>query len=91
MSDLLCKSLKTTRIDASVWRDRGEGLSFCGGKYIHGLTLKDQAESVFEDVVRIKFHSLVPADIPVYGFVYDVIFRQVLEVLAANADGWAKR
>jgi len=41
-------------------------------KYINWLTIKDQAQSVLEDVQRIKAHPLVPSDIPVYGYIYDV-------------------
>ncbi|MGR9105295.1 MAG: beta-class carbonic anhydrase [Gammaproteobacteria bacterium] len=72
MRDLLASSLKTASIDASGWHDSGEGPGSAEGKYIDWLTIKDQATSIREDVNRIKSHALVPADIPVYGYLYDV-------------------
>jgi len=89
MSDLLSKSLKTASVDATGWHDSCEGPGCCEGKYINWLTIKDQVESVLEDVVRIKSHPLVPADIPVYGFIYDVKSGRLLEVPAATEAGRA--
>jgi carbonic anhydrase len=89
MSDLLSKSLKTASVDATDWHDDGEGPGCCEGKYINWLTIKDQAESVLEDVARIKSHPLVPADIPVYGFIDDVKSGRLLEVSAATEAGRA--
>lgn len=87
MSDLLSKSLKTASVDSSGWHDCCEGPGSTDGKFINWLTIKDQAESVTEDVVRIKSHPLVPADIPVYGFIYDVKSGQLIEVPSATAAG----
>lgn len=87
MTDLLNKSLKTASIDSSGWHDCCEGPGSCEGKYINWLTIKDQAESVLEDVVRIKSHPLVPSDIPVYGFIYDVKSGKLIEVPAATDAG----
>jgi len=90
MSDLLSKSLKTASVDSSGWHDCCEGPGSTDGKFINWLTIKDQAESVTEDVVRIKSHPLVPASIPVYGFIYDVKTGQLVEVPAATAAGRAE-
>ncbi len=89
MCDLLSKSLKTASIDADGWHDCGEGPGCCEGKYINWLTIEDQAESVLEDVVRIRSHPLVPAEIPIYGFIYDVKSGRLLEVSAATVLGRA--
>ncbi|MCQ8103610.1 carbonic anhydrase [Methylomonas sp. SURF-2] len=89
MSDLLSKSLKTASVDSSGWHDCGEGPGCTDGKFINWLTIKNQAESVTEDVARIKSHPLVPANIPVYGFIYDVKTGQLIEVPAATAAGRA--
>jgi carbonic anhydrase len=89
MTDLLGQSLKTASVDSSGWHDSGEGPGSTEGKYINWLTIKDQAESVLEDVVRIKSHPLVPADIPVYGYIYDVKTGRLLEVPAATEAGRA--
>lgn len=89
MTGLLASSLKTASIDSSGWHDCGEGPGCTEGKYINWLTIKDQAESVLEDVLRIKSHPLVPADIPVYGYIYDVKSGKLIEVPAATAAGRA--
>lgn len=84
MRDLLSSSLKTATVDADGWHDCCEGNGSTEGKYIAWLTIKDQAQSVAEDVARIKSHPLVPKDIPVYGYIYDVKSGQLIEVKDAN-------
>ncbi len=71
MGDLLASSLKTASIDESGWHDSGEGPGTADGKFIQWLTISDQAQSVTEDVKRIRSNSMVPADIPIYGYIYD--------------------
>jgi carbonic anhydrase len=90
MSDLLASSLKTASVDATGWHDSGEGPGSTDGKYINWLTIKNQAESVLEDVKRIKSHPLVPGEIPVYGYVYDVKTGRLIEVPEATAAGQAR-
>ena len=63
MGDLLASSLKTASIDESGWHDSGEGPGTADGKFIQWLTISDQAQSVTEDVKRIRSNSMVPADI----------------------------
>lgn len=87
MGDLLASSLKTASVDATGWHDCCEGGGSPEGKYINWLTIKDQAQSVLEDVVRIKSHPLVPKDIPVYGYIYDVRSGRLIEVPEATAAG----
>ena len=50
----------------------GSRIGSAEGRYVRWLTIKDQADSVAEDVCRIRAHPLVPRDIPIYGYVYDV-------------------
>ncbi|MGZ8137100.1 MAG: beta-class carbonic anhydrase [Methylococcaceae bacterium] len=69
------------------WHDRSEGQDSIEASYINWLTIKDQARSVLEDVVRIKSHPLVPSNIPVYGYIYDVKSGKLLEVPEATAAG----
>jgi carbonic anhydrase len=87
MSDLLASSLKTASVDATGWHDCCAGGGSTDGKYINWLTIKDQAQSVLEDVQRIKAHALVPSDIPVYGYIYDVKSGRLIEVPEATAAG----
>lgn len=81
MRDLLGRSLKTATIDASGWHDTGPGPGSTEAKYIDWLTIKDQATSIREDVERIKAHPLVPSEIPVYGYLYDVKTGKLNNVL----------
>lgn len=89
MSDLLSKSLETSTVDASGWHDVGKGPGSTDGKFINWLTIKNQAESVTEDVNRIRRSVLVPSSIPIYGFVYDVKTGKLIEVPEAMAAGRA--
>jgi carbonic anhydrase len=44
------------------------------------LTISDNAKSVVADVRRIRNHPLVPGNIAVHGFIYDVKSGKLLEV-----------
>jgi carbonic anhydrase len=87
MRGLLNSSLKTASIDADGWHDCCEGHGSTEAKYIDWLTIKNQEQSVLEDVVRIKSHPLVPSNIPVYGYIYDVKSGKLIEVPEATAAG----
>jgi len=87
MRDLLASSLKTATVDAAGWHDSGEGPGSAEGHYIDWLTIKDNARSVVEDVTRIRNHPLVPATIPIYGYIYDVATGELVEVPDASAVG----
>ncbi|QBQ55362.1 beta-class carbonic anhydrase [Nitrosococcus wardiae] len=87
MNDLLSSSLKTAALDGNGWHDTGPGPGSPEGKYINWLTIKDQAQSVLEDVKRIRQHPLVPADIPIYGYIYDVKTGKLMEIPEATAAG----
>jgi carbonic anhydrase len=89
MSRLLATSLKTATLDQSGWRDTGQGPGSTEGNYINWLTFADNAKSVVEDVRRIRNHPLVPNDIPIYGYIYDVRSRRLVEVPEATAAGKA--
>ncbi len=72
MRELLAQSLETATIDESGWHDTGGGPGSHEGDYIDWLTFSDNAESVIADVERIRNHPLVPDEIPVHGYIYDV-------------------
>jgi carbonic anhydrase len=86
---LLANSLQTATIDASGWRDVGSGGGSEEAEFIDWLTFKDLEESVVIDVKRIRNHPLVPADIPIYGYIYDVKTGKLVEVPEATAVGKA--
>jgi carbonic anhydrase len=87
--DLLASSLKTASVDENGWHDSGEGPGSTEGEFIDWLTFKDETSSVLTDVRRIRNHPLVPGDITIYGFVYDVRTGRLLEAPGANAAGAA--
>lgn len=87
MRGLLKSSLETAVLDASGFRDVGPGPGSSEGDYIDWLTIKNQEESVVDDVRRIRNHPLVPRDIPIYGFIYDVRTGRLNEVKEAVAVG----
>lgn len=89
MADLLNSSLETASIGAAGWQDTGTGPGSPEGRYINWLTFADNAQSVVEDVQRIKSHSLVPDGIPVYGYIYDCKTGQLVEVPEATEAGRA--
>ena len=89
MSELLEKSLETSCVDATGWHDIGKGPGSTDGKYIEWLTISDQEKSVVADVSRIKGNSMVPSDIPIYGYIYDCKTGQLVEVPAATKAGRA--
>lgn len=89
MRGLLAKSLKTSTIDASGWHDSGQGSGSKEATFIDWLTIGDQAESVCADVQRIRNHPLVPREIPIYGYIYDVKTGNLVEVPEATKIGKA--
>ena len=87
MRKLLRSSLKTASIDASGWHDAGGGGGSTEGEHISWLTIANLEQSVTEDVQRIRNHPLVPGDIPIYGYIYDVRSGKLTEVPDATAAG----
>ncbi len=80
MRGLLASSLYTSSVDETGWHDTGAGPGSTEGNHISWLTIKDLAQSVKEDVNRIKNHPLVPNDIPVHGYIYDCGTGKINEV-----------
>ena len=85
--DLLANSLETAALDANGFHDVGAGPGSAEGNYIDWLTISDSARSVVEDVTRIRSHPLVPARIPIYGYIYDVATGRLVEVPEATQVG----
>src|SRR6056297_1076538 len=80
MGDLLSQSLDTASLDEYGWHDSNAGGGSREGKYINWLTFKNNAQSVVEDVERIRSSPLVPDTIPIYGFIYDCKTGRLVEV-----------
>jgi carbonic anhydrase len=86
---LLANSLDTAALTERGFQDIGNGPGSRVGEFIEWLTIKDQAQSVRDDVARIREHPLVPANIAIYGYIYDVKSGKLLEVAEATEIGKA--
>lgn len=89
MRKLLKHSLKTAQLGKDGWHDVGKGPGSPEADFVDWLTIADQREAVIEDVQRIRSHPLVPHDIPIYGFIYDVTSGRMIEVPEATKLGKA--
>jgi len=84
---LLANSLETAELGADGFRDVGKGPGSAEGQFIDWLTIKNTKQAVVDDVTRIRQHPLVPRNIPVYGYVYDVKTGKLVEVEEATRAG----
>jgi carbonic anhydrase len=80
IGELLANSLHTAELVEGKWRNVRQDGGNPEGHYVQWLAFKDLEASVREDVARIKRHPLVPGDIPIYGYIYDVRSGQLLGV-----------
>ena len=87
MHDLLTKSLETAVVENGQWKDVGVGGGSTAGRHIDWLAIQDLQKSVVGDVTRIRTHPLVPATIPIYGYIYDVSNGKLIEVPEATRAG----
>lgn len=85
--DLLSSSLKTASHDGKQWKDPGGGGGSAEAQFVDWLTIKDQALSVADDVKRIRRSPLVPGEVPVYGYIYQVESGKLVEVPEATRAG----
>ena len=90
MEGLLASSLNTATPGPDGWTDPGGDDGSDAGKDIDWLTFKDAADAVIEDVKRVREHPLIPARIPIYGFMYDVDTGRLTEIKAASEIGQAR-
>ncbi|HZD32126.1 MAG TPA: carbonic anhydrase [Candidatus Angelobacter sp.] len=86
---LLANSLETAALGDKGFYDVGKGPGSRAAEFIEWLTIKDQAQSVRDDVERIRRHPLVPANIAVHGYIYDVKSGKLIEVPEASQVGKA--
>ncbi|MBZ5651002.1 MAG: carbonic anhydrase [Acidobacteriia bacterium] len=89
MRGLLASSLETAQLTSSGFRDVGKGPGSRAGEYIEWLTISDPKQAVIDDVARIRKHPLVPKNIPINGFIYDVHSGELVEVEGAQEVGKA--
>lgn len=82
---LLANSLETAELTSAGFRDIGKGPGSRAAEFIEFLTIKDQRQSILDDVSRIRNHPLVPKSIPVHGYLYDVTSGKLIEVETARS------
>lgn len=87
IGELLEDSLETAEIRDGAWVNPHHGGGSTAGRDIDWLTIPDRLGSVASDVRRIRAHPLVPAHIPIFGFVYEVATGQLKEVPEASEAG----
>jgi carbonic anhydrase len=83
MGNLLAQNLGTASYENGAWKNSGTGPGSPLGREIDWLTIKDQAQSVREDVERIRNHPLVSKSISVYGYIFDVASGKLNQVSQA--------
>jgi len=89
MRSLLASSLETAELGPDGFRDIGTGPGSSEARYIDWLTITDNAQSVVEDVSRVRAHPLVPRNIPIYCYIYDVATGRLNEIPEATKAGLA--
>jgi len=87
MRGLLRTSLRPAQYSGGQWTDPGVNEGRTDGDSIDWLTISNQSESVVADVKHIRTHPLVPQDIPIYGYIYDVGSGKMMEVKEATEVG----
>ena len=87
IGDLLEDDLGTASFDGKKWSNPHHHGGHAAGHFIKWHTIKDQEGSVVHDVKRIRAHPLVPAGVPVYGYIYDDKTGRLNEVKAATDAG----
>ena len=78
--EILAGSRKTARGDDPGGPDAGGSLEATEANDIDWLIFKEKEGSVVSDVRRLRAHPLVPQDIPIHGYIYDVKTGRLVEV-----------
>ena len=89
MAELLDDDLATASFDGKTWSNPHHHGGHAAGHFIKWHTIKNQEASVVQDVRRIRAHPLVPGNIPIHGYIFDVKSGRLNEVAAATEAGKA--
>ena len=89
MAELLEDDLATASFDGKKWSNPHHRGGHRAGHFIKWHTIKSQEASVMHDVRRIRAHPLVPRNVPIHGYIYDVKTGRLNEVAAATEAGKA--
>ena len=91
MADLLEDDLATASFDGKSWSNPQHNGGHAAGHFIKWHTIKTQEASVVQDVRAIREHPLVPEDVPIYGYIYDVRTGRLNEVTEATKAGSSRQ
>src|SRR5476651_2053123 len=80
MGDLLSKSLETAELTSKGFMDVGQGPGSTEGKFVKWHSIVNQPARSEEHTSELQRHPLVPAAIPIYGYIYDVTIGALKEV-----------
>jgi carbonic anhydrase len=89
MGELLEDDLATASFDGKKWSNPHHRGGHAAGHFIKWHTIKSQEASVLQDVRRVRAHPLVPRNIPIHAYIYDVKTGRLNEVAAATEAGKA--
>ena len=89
IADLLDDDLGTASFDGKTWSNPHHRGGHTAGHFIKWHTIKSQEASVVQDVRRIRAHPLVPRNVPIHGYIYDVKTGRLNEVAGATEAGKA--
>lgn len=90
MTNLLSESLESAALGENGWYNPSKEGGSEAGQYINFLPFSNLEKSVVDDVRTIRNHPLVPKNVPIYGFYYDVKTGKLVEVSEATEIGKAK-
>ena len=89
MTSLLSESLESAAIGENGWYNPVKEGGSEAAQYINFLPFSNLEKSVVDDVRTIRNHPLVPHNIPIYGYIYDVKTGALVEVPEATEIGKA--
>ncbi len=89
MAELLEDDLATASFDGKKWSNPHHRGGHTAGHFIKWHTIKSQEASVVQDVRRIRAHPLVPRNVPIHGYIYDVKTGRLNEVAGPTEAGKA--
>ncbi|MDA9623434.1 carbonic anhydrase [Rhodobiaceae bacterium] len=75
IANLLENDLETSTFENGNWKNNKNSNSESGSAQGHKMkwyTFSNLKESILEDLEKIKNHPLIPKNINIYGFIYDV-------------------
>lgn len=90
LHELLSESLESASLGEEGWYNPTKEGGSEAAQYINFLPIKDLAKSVVDDVRTIRENPLVPDNIPIYGYIYEVETGKIIEVKEATEIGKTK-